>query len=459
MIGSRIVLYVVPAVGAIVSAAFGQTSSSVRAVLLVSLDGLRPDYVARADEHGLKIPQLRRLMEEGAHATSVRGVLPTITYPSHTTLVTGVSPATHGIYSNRPFDPHGLTSGIWYWYTEDIRVPTLWDAAARAGYITGNVSWPVSVGAAAIRFNIPEYARTRTGDDLKMVRGLATPGLMAELEEKAGPYTTDVKEALRRDWARTRYAAQMIRAKGIRFMTVHLAATDHVQHETGPFSQAALATVEEADKMIGVLREAMRSVNPGAAICIVSDHGFARVDHLLKLDAAFVKAGLITLKSQCESVQLSRVADWKAMPWLAGGSAAIVLKNDRDESARVKLRTLLTNLASDPDNGIAAILDRQAISKFGGAPAAEFWVDLKPGFALSSSLSEPIVTRVTVRGTHGYSPTHPEMGSFFLIAGRGIRKGVNLGEIDMRNIAPTLARALRLPFPVAELPALNIEGP
>ena len=64
-----------------------------RAVLLISIDGLRPDYVTDANRHGLKIPELRRLWAEGAHASSVRGVLPTITYPSHTTLVTGVSPA------------------------------------------------------------------------------------------------------------------------------------------------------------------------------------------------------------------------------------------------------------------------------------------------------------------------------------------------------------------------------
>jgi len=51
------------------------------------------------------------------------------------------------------------------------------------------------------------------------------------------------------------------------------------------------------------------------------------------------------------------------------------------------------------------------------------------------------------------------MGSFFLIAGQGIRKGVSLGEIDMRSIAPTLAKLLRAPFPTAELPAISVEGP
>ncbi len=64
-----------------------------------------------------------------------KGSIPTVTYPSHTTLVTGVWPATHGIYANTTFDPLQKNYQGWYWYTEDLRVDTLWDAAQerRAG--------------------------------------------------------------------------------------------------------------------------------------------------------------------------------------------------------------------------------------------------------------------------------------------------------------------------------------
>ena len=100
-------------------------------VLMISVDGLRPDYVTAADKHGLKIPALRRFVTEGAFAEGVEGVIPTVTYPSHTTLITGVWPAKHGILSNTIFDPLRAGQSAWYWYAEDIRVPSLWDAAAR----------------------------------------------------------------------------------------------------------------------------------------------------------------------------------------------------------------------------------------------------------------------------------------------------------------------------------------
>ena len=86
---------------------------SAQSLLLISIDGMRPDYVLKADEHGLKIPHLRKLLKDGAHATGVRGVLPTVTYPSHTTILTGVWPVKHHIYSNVVFDPLDLNLAGW----------------------------------------------------------------------------------------------------------------------------------------------------------------------------------------------------------------------------------------------------------------------------------------------------------------------------------------------------------
>ena len=85
-------------------------------LLMISLDGLRPDYVTAADAHGAKIPNLRRFLKEGAFAEGVQGVIPTVTYPSHTTLITGVWPAKHGIFCNTTFDPLRENQGGWYWY-------------------------------------------------------------------------------------------------------------------------------------------------------------------------------------------------------------------------------------------------------------------------------------------------------------------------------------------------------
>ena len=433
-------------------------STPSRSLLLISIDGLRPDYVTEADRHGLKIPHLRELWRTGAHAQSVRGVLPSSTYPGHTTLITGNSPARHGIVSNQPFNPADNQPNRWFWYTEDMQVPALWDAAAQSGYEVGNVSWPVTVGAEAIKYNIPDFTGGRSDEDAKKIRAWAGRALMDELAKDAGPFLTEVSEGTARDWSRTRYILGIIRQKKPRFMIAHFVATDYFQHKHGPFTPPVFAALEEIDQMIGQVVTAMRAEYPEAAVCLVSDHGFSSVKQSLALDAAFVRAGLITVKSQQSSIQAAGLQDWVAMPWPAGGSAAIVLKNPEDAAARLRTKEALDGLAADPANGIAGILDREAIAKLGGTSRAEFWVDLKPGFACSTLLGSQTVIVTGKGGTHGYVPTHPEMGSFFVLSGSGI-KNTDLGIIDMRSIAPTLAALLQMPFPSAELPALDVLDP
>lgn len=447
-------------IGLLSLVATGRAASS-RSLLLISIDGLRPDYISKAADHGLKIPALRALYERGVHAQGVRGVLPTATYPSHTSIITGVAPATHGIVSNHPFGVRIEGLDVWYYYSEDLKVPTLWDAAAAAGRRVGNVSWPVSVGAPAITYNVPEFPLTRTDEDLKLTRGTATPGLMRELAVKAGDYITDSKQAVARDWARARYALELIRLKQPDLLTVHLVATDHFQHRLGPFHPTVNAALEEIDRMVGQLVDAMRRAHPSAAVCIVSDHGFSPVERLCYLDAAFVKAGLITLKSRGKSVAESGIARWVAQTWSSGGSAGIVLKNPQDREAYAKVKSLLEELAANPANGIARILDVEQIRAMGGTTTAQFWVDMRPGSQIHPALDPQLVSpaialAVSARGAHGYTPDHPEMNSTFILAGQGIRKGQDLAVIDMRSIAPTLAKVMGIDFTTAEAPAIDV---
>jgi predicted AlkP superfamily pyrophosphatase or phosphodiesterase len=94
----------------------------------------------------------------------------------------------------------------------------------------------------------------------------------------------------------------------------------------------------------------------------------------------------------------------------------------------------------------------------GGAASAEFAVDMTPGFSIGAALDGPVVQEIKSSGTHGYAPRHPEMLAAFLISGPGIRKDFDLGEIDMRSIAPTLASWLGATLTTGDLPGLNIAG-
>ncbi|HEV7359159.1 MAG TPA: alkaline phosphatase family protein, partial [Steroidobacteraceae bacterium] len=191
---------------------FAGNSALAASVLMISVDGLKPEYVLDADAHGLKIPFLRSMLRDGAHARGVSGVWPTVTYPSHTTLLTGLSPAEHGIYNNLEFDPKNTFANAWYWYAQQIRVPTLWQAAHEAGLSTASIGWPVSVGATAVDFLIPEYWRVaRLTDvdpsDALLVAAISRPeGLLQKMQARLGPYMRGNDPSPPGDDIKTRYA-------------------------------------------------------------------------------------------------------------------------------------------------------------------------------------------------------------------------------------------------------------
>jgi predicted AlkP superfamily pyrophosphatase or phosphodiesterase len=431
-------------VGALPAGAFAEP------VLLISIDGLQPADVIEAERRGIEIPNLKRFTTEGSYASGVRGVLPTVTYPSHATLLTGVSPAKHGIMGNTSFDPMQINQGGWYWYASDYKVPTLWDAAAKAGLTTANVHWPVSVDAKSIVWNIPQIWRTGHADDAKLVKALATPGLVESMEAGLGAYAPGIDESIIGDETRGRFAVALIERERPDFATVYLTALDHEQHEKGPGTPEAHNVLKRIDAIVGRLVAAQLNAHPDSVIAIASDHGFSKVDTEINLYRAFVDAGLITLDIG------GKIKSWEASPWNSGGSSAIMLARPNDRALREKVGGLLRKLQSDPTNRIATIADPAEIEKLGGTPGASFYVSFEPnayagGFKGKDAL---LVSPSGSKGTHGYFPTSPLMRSSFMMMGKGIATGRNLGEIDMRVIAPTLAKILKIKLPEAELSAL-----
>jgi predicted AlkP superfamily pyrophosphatase or phosphodiesterase len=415
-------------------------------VLMISIDGLRPADVLDANARGIKVPALRKLMMDGVYASGVKNALPTVTYPNHTTLITGVWPARHGIPNNPVFDPLQKNMSGWYWYATDIKVRTLWDAVHEKGGKVASLSWPVSVGTSAIDYNMPEYWRATAlhDEDIKLVRALSTPGLPALLEKQTGiPFIQADGESVEQDVGRARFAAALIAAKHPQFTTVHLRGLDHVEHVSGPGSPEAHAALETLDGAVGRLVADARKAQPDLVVAIVSDHGFAPVDHAVNLIAPFVQAGLITLDAN------NKVASWQAEPW-GGASAAIVLAHPQDAALKAKVSALLQELAAKPELGIAQVADAGEIARLGGTPMASFWVDFKPGTVMGTNPAAPPVGPGPVKGTHGYFPTHPEMRATLVLSGPSIAKRGSLGEVDMRDIAPTLARIMNVSLPDAE---------
>jgi predicted AlkP superfamily pyrophosphatase or phosphodiesterase len=242
-----------------------------------------------------------------------------------------------------------------------------------------------------------------------------------------------------------RFAAALIAEKKPAFTTVYLASVDHQEHAFGPGSPEALAAIARNDAMIGRLVAAARAAEPDLTVVVVSDHGFQPVTTDVNLIAPFIAAGLITLDAS------GKVTDWQAEPWIMGGSAGVVLKRPNDAALIAKVAALLAALKADPAMGIADVIDGQAIARRGGSDRLSFLVAFRPGFEPGHDPRAAKQTLSVYKGMHGYLPAEQAMRSSLFVDGPGLSRHGDLGEVDMRAIAPSIARILGVTLTGAEV--------
>lgn len=417
-------------------------------LVLISIDGMKPEYVTQADQHGLKIPTLRAFLTQGTYAEGVIGVIPTVTYPSHTTMVTGVWPAEHGVIDNTLFDPLGEHPGQWYWDFADIKVPTLYTVADAAGIKTANVGWPVTINA-PIDYNIAEGTQSERTD-----RPAGSPFHPTDILNQLGLHPSEKTD---QDVTKTAESVAILQKFHPGLMLIHLTDLDHQEHEHSPFSAEADAALETIDGQVAQIEQAALAVDPHTRIVVVSDHGFLRVDHRVNLNILLAQAGLIQLGAPKPGKRQPSVVQWQAEAWAAGGSNAIILQHPEDAKLVAKVRAVLEKAKADPANGIETILTHDEIVARGGFPNASFLVDYKDGYDPGGALSGKVVEDAPSTGMHGYLPSRPAMRSAFLIQGDGIAQGRDLGVVDMRQIAPTLAGLLDIRLPDAKQPPLKVQ--
>lgn len=400
-----------------------------RHVVMISIDGLRPSFYTEPGP--AKIPTIRRLMQRGAWARGVTGVLPSVTYPSHTTLITGVLPAKHGIYDNRIVDPEGTSNMAWYWYARDIRVTTLPAAIRARGLTAAAVSWPVTVGM-DLDYNMPEIARSRHPENMELVDALTWPKHLIDI------YLKTIDKPFGAAWSdmdRAGMAAWLVREFQPNLVLLHIADTDGTAHEHGPDSPEALAAVERADAAIGRVLDSVKAAGAQATtdIVLVSDHGFVALAQQLQPNAAFRKEGLLEVDGR------GTVTKWEAWFQSAGGSGYVYLQRPTDQSLLKRVEDVLTQLASNPANGIEKIWSREELAQAGAHPEAAFGVTMRPGFYSTTGTQSLLVPSQT-RGGHGFDPARQEMRASLVMVGPDVPRAGDLGVVPMTRIAPTLAK-------------------
>jgi predicted AlkP superfamily pyrophosphatase or phosphodiesterase len=411
-----------------------------RHVLVISVDGLGASLYDRLVPriHLASLPKLRR---EGCYAEGVVGVYPSVTYPAHTTIVTGRMPAEHGIYSNLSSRQPGKNANDWFWFANAIKVPTLWDEARARHLSTGSVFWPVTAGA-SIDWDIPEIwdpAKPLFVNPAYIAR-YSTPGLLFEALLEIGlPKPEDEL-----DVTRTRLATFILKKHRPNLMLVHLVDLDNVEHQFGPDSPQAAATLEKIDGHIGELLAAVSTAGlaDSTDVFLLSDHGFLPVESVINPNVLLAQAGLLSAKP---------TANKKAV--ITGGRIATVSDDGsffiywpESDDLRSQVNEALKPLR---DQGLPwAVLDHAALQELGADPAAQMALEAPAGYTFSADAGGDFTSREDhTTGEHGYLPFRRELEASFIAWGPDIRAGVNLHTLRMTQIAPTILKAMGIADP------------
>ena len=404
-------------------------------LVVVSVDGMHPDFYRRAKDFGVKIPNMLGLVGTGASADAVESVYPSTTYPAHATLVTGVLPRVHGIYSHLTSLDPTETARPWHWFAQALDVPAIWTVARVEGLKTAAISWPVSAGA-PIHYNLPEIwnpAAAKPQEDFQTVAQHSTPGLYEEMLRVLGPVLGRVKP----DRLRTEAALYLMKKYQPDIVLLHLGEYDFQAHRYGPASRQALAALEETDAEIGRLREA--SGEPGEVTFVVlSDHGFVPVEKEIAPLVVLAEEGLFG-KHGTRKPELQRLGAVQA-----GGSFALYWLEEPSTEDRRALDRAVTRLGKT--GAIAEVVDRHKLELLAADPDAELMLDASPGYCFSDRFRGPVVQKTTTdHGTHGQLPSRAGLEASFIVAGPDVAPGKNLGRFKLTDVAATLAQCLGIP--------------
>lgn len=417
----------------------GSAAKSGPIVVLMTIDG----FPARAlKDPRLPMPTLRRMIAEGAHAEAMVPVNPTVTWPNHTALITGVNASEHHVMANGRIEfpiPGGPpVVKPWVPKNELVNARTLYEAAAEKGMTTGQVDWVAIYGAKEVRWQFAEKPAIESPIAQDLIRQRLVTQEQIEHFNGSSPAW--------RDEVWTDAAIDILVHHTPNLLLFHLLQTDTLQHQYGPMTSAAFAAYAYADTQLTRLVEAARAAGllDRITFIVASDHGFGSVKHAIRPNTVLAQRGILTKQNGKYTGDAWFLAE--------GGEASLYI---RDEKLRATLLPELRSyFAAMPGvdgaytSDDAKSLGLPAVGTTDQAP--DLYLTAKPDYAFWAGEDGPLTQDVhPLAGSHGYSNSDPEMQALFVAAGAHVRAGVDLGSISNLRVAPTIAKLLGISLPAA----------
>jgi predicted AlkP superfamily pyrophosphatase or phosphodiesterase len=396
-----------------------------RMIIVMSIDGL-PAYALEDAKYPM--PTLRRLMREGASVQRMRTTNPAFTWPSHTSMMTGVWPAKHGVlYNGLPvrdasakepvrIEPHSDKSVL-------VQYPTLYDMAHKAGLTVGHVDWVAIEHAPTVNWEFSEWGNPAGAIEKELISaGRITAADVREFDK--GNMTW-------RDQIWTDAALDMIRNHRPNLMLFHPLNLDHTHHRYGARTEASQVAAAFEDDQLKKIVDLIEStgLRERTTVVVVSDHGFKNPSKTIRPNAVLRSAGI-----HCAYV----------VP--EGGTAQVyITEPSRRDELIPQVKSALSKV-----EGIAGVLDRTDFPAMGlpdplkNPRMGDLVLAAKDGYAFGAAAEGETVVSGAPYGSHGYLNSDPDMDAILVAWGSGIRAGAHLDRAAVVDVGPTIAALLGL---------------
>jgi len=419
-------------------------------VVLITVAGLESSdfldafgHVIESDD-AVRMPNLARLGREGAIGIEALPPSPSSVYASHATLATGLLPKRHGIIADKTLDREG-TKVLPFWDSRLLKGTPLWEAAIARGVVA--LGWPTTVGA-RIGLVVPdgspsdpklswlEFISTRTSPKLlRELKAIAAPAFEGEDRDPISWPTPEEKDAAFVDLA-CRIAASE-RDPGLWMIRLNQTAT--LQRSAGFGSAEVDAALARVDNEIGRLMDCLADTGNLAdtAIFVTGDVAYRSVHTQIDPNVILVKKRLIGRDPR----SAGGVRSWLALVRSNGRSAYVYA---RDANNALEARKWLDQEAEK--TGAFDVVPASDLAASGGDPQAWFGLAAHPGFAFGGGLTGPVLRPSAIRAAAGAFPFRdPETSAVGFVAwGRGVRPQVRVPNLNLSDVAPTIATLLGL---------------
>jgi predicted AlkP superfamily pyrophosphatase or phosphodiesterase len=403
-------------------------------VIVISIDGFAAFYWG---DMQARLPHLRTLAARGAHAAGVETVFPSTTWPTHVSLMTGVSPSAHGVVANHILNrttrgTEDLTGDPLYDAPDLLRAPTVYDRAHAVGLKTAAIDWPATRNARTLHFNLPFFK------DQRIFESQTSRAVWEELTalgypmDKQGEWAQLPKRFMK-DAMVASVAADVVRRHAPDLLLMHFLCVDSLQHLYGPRSPEAYWALEYVDGLIGRF---LGGLSGDTTVFVVSDHGF-----------------LPSAREIRPNVRLRKLGAAREARFVMNHGAGALYGLGATGAAIAQLTAEIAKM-----DGVSAAWTAHEYATLGlpqpseNALVADAMFEATPGFSFGDMAEgDDEYGAPKYLGTHGqrgnvYADNH----ALFVAAGPAIRKGVELPGIRSRDVAPTVAAAVGVPMPDIE---------